>query len=112
MKNVIVITLDGMRWQELFGADRSLMGKDEKAIIDSSSYKRFWRETRDGRRAALMPFFWSVVARDGQVFGDPTRQSLAHVTNGLWFSYPGYSEMLAGVADRASTATRRSRTRT
>ena len=99
-RNVIVITMDGMRWQELFdGADRSLMGRDEKAIVESSSYKRFWRAPIDGRRAAMMPFFWSVVARDGQVFGDPAHQSLSHVTNGLWFSYPGYSEMLAGVAD-------------
>jgi hypothetical protein len=46
-----------------------------------------------------MPFVWSVVAKEGQVFGDPSRGSLSRVTNGLWFSYPGYSEMLAGVAD-------------
>ena len=99
-RNVIVITLDGMRWQEVFeGAERALMGKDEKAILESSSYKRFWRDGADARRAALMPFFWATVARDGQIFGDPARQSVAHVTNGLWFSYPGYSEMLAGVAD-------------
>ena len=98
--NVIVITLDGMRWQELFGgADRSLLGKDEKEITESSAYKRFWRESPEARRAALMPFFWSVVAKEGQVFGDPSRGSLCRVTNGLWFSYPGYAEMLAGVAD-------------
>jgi hypothetical protein len=100
VKNVVVITLDGMRWQELFGGpERTLLGKDEKAITGSSSYKRFWKETPGERRAALMPFFWSVVAVQGQVFGDPARGSLAHVTNGLWFSYPGYSEMLGGVAD-------------
>jgi len=99
-RNVIVITLDGMRWQEVFeGAERPLMGKDEKAILESSSYKRFWRDGAEDRRAALMPFLWSAVARDGQIFGDPARKSLAHVTNGLWFSYPGYSEMLTGVAD-------------
>ena len=98
--NVIVITLDGMRWQELFGgAERSLLGKDEKGITGSSSYRRFWRETPEERRAALMPYFWTVVAKQGQVFGDPSRGSLSHVTNGLWFSYPGYAEMLAGVAD-------------
>ena len=98
--NVIVITLDGMRWQELFsGAERSLLGKDEKAITESAAYKRFWRDTPEARRAALMPFFWSTVANEGQVFGDPGRKSRSHVTNGLWFSYPGYAEMLAGVAD-------------
>jgi hypothetical protein len=38
--NVIVITMDGLRWQELFGgAERSLMGNDEKAITGSSSYR-------------------------------------------------------------------------
>ena len=31
VKNVVVITLDGMRWQELFGGvERSLIGRDEK----------------------------------------------------------------------------------
>jgi hypothetical protein len=99
-RNVIVITLDGVRWQELFGGpERSMLGRDEKEIVESASYKRFWRPAPEERRAALMPFFWTVVARQGQVFGDPSRGSLAHVTNGLWFSYPGYSEMFAGVAD-------------
>jgi hypothetical protein len=46
-----------------------------------------------------MPFLWNVIATQGQVFGDPSAHSLSHVTNGLWFSYPGYSEMLSGVAD-------------
>lgn len=100
VKNIVVITLDGMRWQEVFGgAERSLLGKDEKDIAGSSSYRRFWKDTAEERRAALMPFFWSVVAKEGQVFGDPSRGSRARVMNGLWFSYPGYSEMLAGVAD-------------
>jgi hypothetical protein len=98
--NVIVITTDGMRWQELFGgAERALLGKDEKAITESPAYTRFWRDDAEARRAALMPFVWSVVAKEGQVFGDPSRGSLCRLTNGLWFSYPGYSEMLAGVAD-------------
>jgi hypothetical protein len=39
------------------------------------------------------------VAREGQVHGDATRRSRVRITNGLWFSYPGYNEMLAGFAD-------------
>jgi hypothetical protein len=98
--NVIVVTMDGLRWQEVFGgAERSLFGEDEKAITGSSAYRRFWKDTPEARRAALMPFFWSVVAAQGQVFGDPSRGSRSRLTNGLWFSYPGYAEMLAGVAD-------------
>jgi hypothetical protein len=98
--NVIVVTMDGLRWQEAFGgAERVLFGKDAEKPGSSTSMKRFWRETADERRRALMPFLWDVVARQGQVFGDPAGESFAHVTNGLWFSYPGYAEMLSGVAD-------------
>jgi len=46
-----------------------------------------------------MPFFWGEIARRGQVFGNPASGGRSHVTNGLWFSYPGYAEMLSGVAD-------------
>jgi hypothetical protein len=46
-----------------------------------------------------MPFIWSVIANRGQIFGDPSADSTSRLTNGLWFSYPGYNEILAGVAD-------------
>ncbi len=46
-----------------------------------------------------MPFLWSVVAKDGQIYGNKTRGSEAYVTNGMNFSYPGYNESLTGVAD-------------
>ena len=46
-----------------------------------------------------MPFLWGTVARQGQVFGDPAADSIARVTNGLRFSYPGYNEMLTGSPD-------------
>jgi hypothetical protein len=98
--NVIVVTLDGLRWQEFFGgAERALFAKDADKDDPPNAVKRFWRDTAEARRAALMPFMWEVIARNGQVFGDPSRNSLCHVTNGLWFSYPGYAEMLSGLAD-------------
>ncbi len=97
--NVIVVTLDGLRWQEFFGgADRGLL-KDVGQADPPTVVRRFWRETPEARREALMPFMWGVVARQGQVFGDPAQESLARVTNGLWFSYPGYAELLSGFAD-------------
>jgi hypothetical protein len=46
-----------------------------------------------------MPFLWSAMARDGQIFGDPSAKSRARLTNGLFFSYPGYNEILAGAPD-------------
>ncbi len=99
--NVILVTMDGLRWQELFsGASSALMTKTEGGVKDLAvTEKRFGGATGDDRRETLMPFFWSVVAREGQVFGDPARESVARVTNGLRFSYPGYNELLAGFAD-------------
>ena len=100
-ENVIVVTLDGFRWQELFdGADVSFMDARLGGVKDVAGLKkRYLRETTDGRRAALLPFFWGTVAKNGQVFGNPGKRAAAKSTNGLKFSYPGYSEMFCGVAD-------------
>ena len=97
--NVVVVTLDGLRWQEMFGgADRDYFKKGKPGEI-SAAETRFWRANAEQRRAALMPFMWKTIAVKGQVFGDAARHSRVHVTNGLWFSYPGYNEMFAGTAD-------------
>lgn len=100
-RNVILITMDGLRWQEVFGGiDTALMDKDVGGVKDLDSLKqRFQRETAAESRQALMPFFWGTLAQQGIVFGDPDHQSTAVVTNGLNFSYPGYSEILCGFAD-------------
>ena len=98
-RNVVIVTIDGLRWQEMFrGADREYFQKDAKGVAPAVE-KLYLRATPEERRALLMPFVWSDVARRGQIFGDPSRRSRAHVTNGLWFSYPGYNEMLSGAAD-------------
>jgi hypothetical protein len=98
-RNVVIITLDGLRWQEFFGgADRDYFKKGKEGEVGAAE-KRYWRATADERRRELMPFMWTTVAAKGQIFGDPSKQSRAHVTNGLWFSYPGYNEMFAGFGD-------------
>lgn len=99
-QHVLVVTLDGLRYQEFFtGADRDYFKRDKNGKAGEAE-GRFWRDTPAERRAVMMPFVWGTMAKQGQVFGDPESNSLSHVTNGLWFSYPGYSEMLTGVADR------------
>jgi dienelactone hydrolase len=99
-RNVVLITTDGLRWQEVFGgADESLMRK-EAGVSDPGALRReFWRPTTDARREALLPFLTTVVARRGQLYGNPATGSTARVTNGRNFSYPGYSELLSGRAD-------------
>jgi hypothetical protein len=100
-ENVIVVTLDGFRWQELFGgADESFMDARQGGVKDIPGLKkRYLREKVEDQREALMPFFWGTVAKKGQVFGNPARKAAAKITNGLKFSYPGYSELFCGVAD-------------
>ena len=99
--NVLIVTFDGFRWQELFGGyDATLNTKTDGGVRRPEDLAaRFDRPTPEARREALQPFFWTVVAREGQVLGDASRGSRVRVTNGLWFSYPGYNEMLSGAAD-------------
>ena len=111
-RNVVVITIDGLRWQEMFGGASQEYFKKEKDGAPGVAEKRFWRPAAEARRAALMPFIWGTVATKGQIFGDPSRQSRAHLTNGLWFSYPGYNEMFSGPPIPASTAMTRCPIRT
>jgi hypothetical protein len=105
-ENVIVVMIDGMRWQEVFrGADQDLIKTLGPDSLDAakertaSAEQHYWRPTPKERRRALMPFLWSVVAAQGQIFGNRDLGSDSHVTNGLNFSYPGYSETLTGFAD-------------
>jgi hypothetical protein len=99
-QNVFFVMTDGLRWQEVFsGADLSLMTK-ENGVSDVDALKTaYGRETAEARRQALMPFLWSVMAKQGQIYGNRTVGSDAFVTNGLNFSYPGYNETLCGFAD-------------
>ena len=78
-KNVLVVTLDGFRWQELFsGADETLLDAKSGGVKDIPGLKaRYWRETAAARREALMPFFWGTIAKRGQVFGNPARAERA-----------------------------------
>ena len=69
--NLILITLDGVRYQELFGGlDREILKatiKDGKPE-DTKTYKRFWADTPKERREKLMPFFWGEwMQRHGSV---------------------------------------------
>ncbi len=100
-ENVVILMTDGLRAQEVFGgADASLLDRKAGGAADPAALRaQFWRGSAEDRRAALLPFFWSVVAREGQVFGDRAAGSEARVSNGLNFSYPGYSETFCGVAD-------------
>jgi len=97
---VILITLDGFRWQEMFTGADSLLINHMEYVHDTLGLKeKFWRDTPNARRAALMPFVWSHIKKQGQIHGNRHKGSKVDLTNKLWFSYPGYNEILSGVAD-------------
>ena len=100
-RNILLVTTDGLRWQEVFGgADPSLMNPAEGGVEDLQALKaQFERNGRKERRKALMPFLWSVIAKEGQLFGDAALGSEVRVTNGRNFSYPGYNEIFTGWSD-------------
>ena len=96
-RNVVFLFTDGLRWQEVFrGADEELM---KGAKPTDAHYKKYWRPTVEARRKALMPFVWSTIGTQGQLYGNRDRGSTSRVLNGLKFSYPGYSETLQGFVD-------------
>jgi len=100
-KNVILITTDGLRWEEVFrGADEAMINEQYGRISDTNAVRaRFWRPTATERRSILMPFFWSTIAREGQLLGNRDLKCDVRVSNPHHFSYPGYSEFLTGVVD-------------
>lgn len=100
-ENVVLVTLDGLRWQEVFaGAEERLVSKELGRVGDIPALKTaYWRETPEARRVALMPFLWELVAKRGQIYGNAAKGSVARATNGLNFSYPGYGEILSGFGD-------------
>lgn len=100
-KNVVLVTMDGFRWQEMFGgADERLISHELGGVSNTNELReKFWRDTPEARRETLLPFFWNIVAKQGQLFGNTNKGSVAKITNDKKFSYPGYNEIFTGHAD-------------
>jgi hypothetical protein len=99
--NVILVTLDGVRSEDIFGGlDAALAEHSAKQLYTDieAVHARFWRETAAERRQVLMPFFWNTLVANGQIYGDATHGSRMQVTNAIKWSTPGYTEILTGAA--------------
>ncbi|RAV98169.1 alkaline phosphatase family protein [Pseudochryseolinea flava] len=95
-KNLIFITLDGLRWQEVFSGADSLLINDAQ-FVHGDSAKPFYSEvTPEARRKQLMPFFWNTIESKGQLYGNRSHNNEVNCANPHWFSYPGYSEIFTG----------------
>jgi hypothetical protein len=100
--NIFIITTDGFRWQELFnGADSLLLNSDEFTSDAETLATLYWADTKEERRKKLMPFFWSVIAGKGQIYGNRDFDNKVNTANAYSISYPGYNEIFTGTTDLA-----------
>ncbi len=103
-QTVVLIVSDGLRWQEIFtGADATLLNDKDGGswLSEADLHKRYWRDDAAVRRQTLFPFLWGTVAKQGQILGNQSKGSVARVSNGKAFSYPGYNEMATGYPNDA-----------
>jgi hypothetical protein len=95
----VLITVDGLRWQELFsGIDAGLLGDREKSGVrrPKDLLSRYDAQEGTERRVRLFPFFWDQLVPGGVLLGDRDAGSAVSVSNPHWISYPGYAELLTG----------------
>ena len=106
-RHVVLVTIDGLRWQEVFrGADEAYFDKAKGGVSEGAAAelrREFSADTAEARRERLLPFFWRTVVPQGQAFGNRDRGSNVSVANAAWRSYPGYTELLCGWPDPAIT---------
>jgi hypothetical protein len=99
-ENVILLTLDGARTQEIFAAlDVEILKSLVRAgsLEEHPTYRKYWASTPQERREKLMPFFWGTwMTQHGYIYGNRLLGSIVQITNTYRFSYPGYSEILTG----------------
>jgi len=100
-QNLIVVTLDGFRWQEVFnGADSVLLFNYNYTSVDSGWLRnKFWDTDYTVRRKKLMPFFWNTLVNRGKIFGNRKLGNFVDVRNPFRISYPGFSEIFTGYVD-------------
>jgi len=101
-QNVVLVTLDGVRWQEVFnGADSKLINNKEFVKQPAHLKSQFWHESPQQRQQLLMPFLTQTIAKQGVIIGDRAKGSTMSVSNPWYFSYPGYNEILTGEVDES-----------
>src|SRR3989454_2038856 len=103
VENIVIITTDGFRWQDVFTGMDSAIAVNKKFNEGDSAFifSQYWDPDVKKRRAKLLPFLWSGFAANGQLYGNRLIGNNVDNSNPYWFSYPGYSEIFCGFVDTA-----------
>src|SRR5690606_13687286 len=91
-RNVILVTLDGARTQEIFGGlDLDVLRstlREGETPESTRVYREFWAPTPEERRSKLMSFFWGEwMARHGSILWNRAKGSRFGISNPHRFSY-------------------------
>lgn len=107
-ENLFIITLDGLRWEELYGGAVDSMLNATAFVRDTTELQTmFAGETAEEKRTKLLPFFWNTIAKEGQLYGNRLKGNKVNCSNIFWFSYPGYNEILTGYSDPRITSNKK-----
>jgi hypothetical protein len=99
-KNVFIVTIDGIRWQEIFqGADPVIINNIRYTSDVDLAKLMYLDSSSDQSRKKLLPFFWNVIQHQGQLYGNRLYKNKVNVSNSYKFSYPGYNEIFTGYPD-------------
>ena len=102
-ENIIIITTDGLRWQEVFKGMDTVLANNLAFNEGDSTYlfENYWNDDEYKRRKMLMPFLWRAFADEGQIYGNREFSNNVDNANPYCFSYPGYNEIFTGYPDTA-----------
>ena len=91
VENIIIITTDGFRWQEVFtGMDSAIANNNKFKQGDSAGiFKKYWDNDPIQRGKKLLPFFWNTIEKNGQIYGNRNLDNKVNNANRYRFSYPG-----------------------
>lgn len=108
IENIIVVTTDGLRWQELFNGMDSALANNPQFNQGQKNYiyATYWHADAIERRKKLFPFIWGSFVPNGQLYGNRAYHNFVNTANPYWFSYPGYNEMFTGFVDTAINTNR------
>ena len=85
--NIILITLDGVRWQEVFnGIDTNLLNNKKFTKNASMLENMFLSEDNDIRQEKLVPFLGTFISNNGILIGNKNEGSNIKLTNDQLFS--------------------------
>jgi len=99
--NLFIITIDGVRWQEVFkGLDEDITANPAYTNDADLLKALYGADNHPESRSRIMPFLWNIIAKRGQIHGNRMYSNYVNVANWYKFSYPGYSELLTGKADK------------